>query len=191
MSPLTEDEKQRLLRLARQALEEGVRRHHLPEPGPEQGTLGEKRGAFVTLHKDGRLRGCIGYIDALKPLHQTVCECALAAALHDPRFDPVSAEELPAIQLEISVLSPLEEIAPENVEVGLHGLMVSRGARRGVLLPQVAMEWKWDRQRFLEETCMKAGLEPDAWRHGAKLQAFTAQLLAELTNPAAHSHHAV
>jgi AmmeMemoRadiSam system protein A len=179
MSPLTESEQQQLLRVARQALEAGVRNGRLPEAEAFTGALAEKRGAFVTLHKAGRLRGCIGYIEALKPLHQTIAECAIAAALRDPRFDPVEPEELPALHLEISVLSPFEEISPEKIEVGCHGLMISQGWQRGLLLPQVATEWKWDREQFLEETCLKAGLPVDAWKSGARIQAFTAQVFAE------------
>lgn len=179
MLPLTEADQQTLLRWARDALEESVRRHSLPEIAPPSGPLAEPRGAFVTLHKNGRLRGCIGYVEALKPLYLSVCECARAAALEDPRFDPVTPRELPALHIEISVLSPLEDIAPEQVEVGRHGLLISRGRQRGLLLPQVAVEWNWDRERFLEETCVKAGLPPDDWKRGARIQAFSAQILEE------------
>jgi AmmeMemoRadiSam system protein A len=133
----------------------------------------------VTLRKGKRLRGCIGYVEALKPLYSTVRECAVAAALQDPRFDPLSPEELPGLRIEISVLSPLEDIQPEQVAVGRHGLLISQGLRRGLLLPQVPLEWNWDREHFLEETCMKAGLPPDAWREGARIQAFTAQVFEE------------
>jgi len=179
MSPLSKADQQLLLRLARQALEESVRHYRLAEVEEPAGILRENCGAFVTLTKAGRLRGCIGYIEPRKPLYQTVRECAMAAALHDPRFDPVSPEELPQLRLEISVLSRFAEIRPDQIEVGRHGLMVSRGNQKGVLLPQVAVEWRWDRERFLEETCYKAGLSPDAWQHGAKIQAFTAQVFGE------------
>lgn len=190
MSPLTEADQELLLRLARQALEESVRRHRLPEIKEPQGVSRERCGAFVTLRRGKHLRGCIGYVEALKPLYQTVRECARAAALRDPRFDPVTSDELPDLRLEISVLSPLEEMAPDQVEVGRHGLYISRGAQRGLLLPQVAVEWKWDRERFLEETCLKAGLPADAWRRDAKIQAFTAEVFAEPADPACSSHHA-
>jgi AmmeMemoRadiSam system protein A len=190
MSPLSESEQQDLLRLARQALEASVRHGRLPEPEVFPGALAEKCGAFVTLHKAGRLRGCIGYIEALRPLHQTVAECAMAAALRDPRFDPVVPEELPHIHLEISVLSPFKEISPDVIEVGRHGLMISQGWQRGLLLPQVATEWKWDREQFLEESCLKAGLAPDAWKHGAKIQAFTAQVFSEPPPAPRSSPHA-
>ena len=185
MSPLSESEQQFLLRLARLALEASVQDGPLPEIEPQAGRLSEKRGAFVTLHKAGRLRGCIGNIEATRPLYRTICECARAAALRDPRFDPVAPEELPFLHLEISVLSPLEEIRPEQVEVGRHGLLISRGMQRGLLLPQVAPQFDWGREEFLEETCLKAGLPPDAWKHGARIQAFTAQVFGE-PKPALH-----
>lgn len=190
MLPLSEAEQQFLLRLARRALEESVRGNSLPQVEVPPGPLREKCGAFVTLHKMGRLRGCIGYIESLKPLYQTVCECAVAAALHDPRFDPVTPEELPSLHVEVSVLSPLVEVKPDQVEVGRHGLLISRGFQRGVLLPQVPVEWKWNREQFLEETCLKAGLPPDAWQHGAKIQAFTAQVFGEPQPPASPSRPA-
>jgi AmmeMemoRadiSam system protein A len=190
MSPLSESDQQQLLRLARRALEAAVRNGRLPEAEACSPALTEKRGAFVTIHKAGRLRGCIGYIEALKPLYQTVAECAAAAALRDPRFDPVEPEELPFLHLEISALSPFEEVSPEGIEVGRHGLLVSQGWQRGLLLPQVATEWSWDRERFLEETCLKAGLPADAWKHGAKIQAFTAQVFGEPTAATRTSPHA-
>jgi AmmeMemoRadiSam system protein A len=164
---------------ARQALEEGVLHHRQAEVLEPQGALRENHGAFVTLRKAGRLRGCIGYVEALKPLYQTARECAAAAALRDPRFNPVTPEELPDLRVEVSVLSPLVDLPIDQIEIGHHGLQVSRGFQRGVLLPQVAVECKWDRRRFLEETCIKAGLPPDAWRHGVRIQAFTVQVCSE------------
>jgi AmmeMemoRadiSam system protein A len=187
MLQLTDAEKQRLLDLARTALEEVVRYGRMSEVAEPAEALRTPCGAFVTLYKGNRLRGCIGYIEALKPLYVTVRECARAVALDDPRFDPVTPAELPSLRLEISMLSPLVEVAPQQVEVGRHGLLISRGAQRGLLLPQVAVEWKWDRERFLEETCLKAGLPPDAWQHGARIQAFTAQVLQEPAKKKAHS----
>jgi len=190
MLPLSDADQDRLLRLARKALEESVRDYELPDVEEPMGALREHCGAFVTLWKAGRLRGCIGYIEARKPLYQTVRESVLSAALRDPRFDPVDPEELPLLRLEISVLSPLFDISPHQIEVGRHGLMVSQGSQRGVLLPQVAVEWKWDRERFLEETCMKAGLPPDAWQRGARIQAFTAQVFGAPVRGERSSHHA-
>lgn len=179
MLQLNEADERALLGLARQALEEAARKGRLSEAGPPSGALEEKCGAFVTIHKAGRLRGCIGYVEPLRPLYQTVRECAFAAALRDPRFDPVTADELSELHLEISVLSPLQEISAEALEIGRHGLLVSQGFHRGLLLPQVAVEWHWDRNQFLEEACLKAGLPPGAWQHGARIQAFTAQVFSE------------
>ena len=179
MLPLTEAEQVTLLRMARQAIAESVREHRLREIEEPAGALRQPAGAFVTIRKGKRLRGCIGYVEALKPLYVTVRECARAAALQDPRFEPVNPEELPEMRLEISVLSPLEVVRPEQVEVGRHGLLISQGLRRGLLLPQVPVEWNWGRGRFLEETCIKAGLAPDAWQEGARIQAFTAQVFEE------------
>lgn len=141
--------------------------------------LAQKRGAFTTLHLGGHLRGCIGYIVATKSLFAVVGETAIAAALEDPRFDPVTAEEAPHLQIEISVLSPMSPIRPEEVIVGKHGLMITHDGYRGLLLPQVPIEWGWDKAQFLRELCHKAGLPGDAWQHGAQLEAFTAEVFGE------------
>ncbi len=141
--------------------------------------LREPRGAFTTLHAGGELRGCIGFVMAVAGLDQTVRETARAAALEDPRFPPVTEAELANLKVEISVLSPMFQIAPEDLVVGRHGLMVSYEGRRGLLLPQVALEWGWDRETFLAQTCRKAGLAPDQWKSGAKLEAFTAEVFGE------------
>jgi len=171
-------ERKQLLRLAHRAIAAELHGQALDEH-PFSPHLEEPRGAFTTLHVEGRLRGCIGYVIALRPLYQTVAETATAAAFRDPRFPPVSQSELALLQVEISVLSPMAAILPGEVEVGRHGLMVMQGGARGLLLPQVPLEWGWDRERFLAETCHKAGLPADAWRHGAKLEAFTAEVFAE------------
>ncbi len=189
MLPLTEAQQKNLLRLARGAVESSVRNQRLDDLLTPSDVPDECCGVFVSLHHGERLRGCIGHIEALNPLAQTVRECAFAAALRDPRFDPVTPDELTGLRIEISVLSPFIDISPEQVEVGVHGLFISRGAQRGLLLPQVATHWKWDRERFLNETCRKAGLNEDAWRHGAKIQAFTAQVFAEPAHPAHTSPH--
>lgn len=188
--PLTNHQQELLLRLAREAVEESVRRGYLSKIAKPLGAPEEACGAFVTLRHEGRLRGCIGHLERLGPLYETVRECAMAAALHDPRFDSVEPEELPGLSIEISVLSPLRDIAPDEIVVGEHGLMVSQGPFRGLLLPQVAVEWNWDRERFLEETCHKAGLPSDAWRHGARVQGFSAQVFAEPLHRTQSSHHA-
>jgi AmmeMemoRadiSam system protein A len=180
MPPLSDTDAARLLRLARQAVEEcALERRPTQVEEPQAESLRASCGAFVTLRKAGNLRGCIGHIEASAPLYQTVRECAVAAASRDPRFDPVAPQELPDLRIEISVLSPFTDVRAEEVEVGRHGLFISRGWRRGLLLPQVATQWHWDREQFLEETCLKAGLAPDAWRRGARIQAFTAQVFGE------------
>ncbi len=179
MLPLSETDQQTLLRMAREAIEGYLNSAQIPNiPEPPE-TLRQPCGAFVTLRKGKHLRGCIGYVEARRPLYVTVRECAVSAALHDPRFPPVTKKEMPGLNMEISVLSPLVEIAPEKIEIGRHGLLISRGAQRGLLLPQVAVEWNWGRERFLDETCLKAGLPSDAWQHGARIQAFTAQVFPE------------
>lgn len=174
----SDEERRWLLRLAHQSIRSAVTGQKLTPP---QGTahLKEARGAFVTLHENHELRGCIGMIVAAGPLDETVRTMARAAALEDPRFEPVSGDELDKLQLEISVLSPMFAIAPEDVVVGQHGLMVSYGGRRGLLLPQVPTEWGWDRETFLAQTCRKAGLPADQWKKGATLEAFTAEVFGE------------
>ena len=179
MSPLTDDEKRFLLGLARRSLEASVRGEKRTRPPEVPPRLESPAGAFVTLHEKGHLRGCIGYIQATHPLVRTVMEAAEAAALHDPRFPPVQPAELPDVKLEISVLSPFRAVRPEEIQVGVHGLMITQLHARGLLLPQVALEHHWDRERFLEETCRKAGLPADAWRSGATIEAFTAEVFGE------------
>jgi AmmeMemoRadiSam system protein A len=180
------EERRLLLRFAHESIHASLhgRKFEPPAPSPH---LAEGRGAFTTLHISGKLRGCIGYILAANPLYLTVIETAAAAAFEDPRFMPVNEAEEPHLQIEISVLSPLSPIAPEGIEVGRHGLMISCHGRRGLLLPQVPIEWGWDRERFLSETCRKAGLSPNAWQHGATIEAFTAEVFSELS-PADSRH---
>ena len=179
MQPLDEQDRQFLLRLARRSVEEAAAGRPPAQAKPESPVLLEPRGAFVTLKARGQLRGCIGHVVPSQPLHRTVCECAHLAAIRDPRFDPVRPPEVPSLRIEISVLSTLAAIRPDQIEVGRHGLMVTMGLRRGVLLPQVPIEWNWDRERFLAETCLKAGLDADAWRRGARIEAFTAEAFSE------------
>lgn len=179
MSPLTEDEGQKLLAIARRSLEAAVLGQRPPDLEGYSGPLAERCGAFVTLRREGELRGCIGHVESDEPLVQTVAGCAASAALSDPRFPAVSPAELPDISIEISVLSPLADILPDEIEIGRHGLMISSGFRRGLLLPQVPLEWGWDREEFLTQTCFKAGLPPNAWRRGVRIQAFTTQIVDE------------
>jgi AmmeMemoRadiSam system protein A len=171
-------ERKQLLRLAHHAIAAELQGAALDKDSPSP-HLSQPRGAFTSLHIHGRLRGCIGYVMPIHPLYRAVAETAAAAAFRDLRFEPVSDSDLPLLHVEISILSPMFPISPEQVEVGRHGLMVSRGGARGLLLPQVPLQWGWDRERFLAETCRKAGLPADAWRHGAKIEAFTAEVFAE------------
>ncbi len=162
---LTEDEKKELLEIARKSVEAAVKREPLPEIEPRNPRLEEPWGAFVTLKKNGQLRGCIGYIVGLKPLYQTVQDVAVSAALNDPRFPPVTPDELPQLSYEISVLTPLKRVSNiEDIEVGRHGLLIKKGYYQGLLLPQVAVEEGWDKYTFLDHTCLKAGLPVGCWR---------------------------
>jgi len=177
MYPLTDSAKLLLLRLAFQSLETAVRHEaaqRLRAAIPPE--LEQPAAAFVTLHKNGLLRGCVGTVRAARPLYKTVMEAAVAAALRDPRFPPVQPGELSDLTLEISALSPCCPVQPEEIQVGIHGLLITRDRACGLLLPQVAVEHQWNRERFLEETCKKAGLPPDAWRQGATIEAFTAEV---------------
>jgi len=180
-SPLSTDQRRALLAYARQVVTAnagGAR--SLPEPPREDG-LDRLAGAFVSLHRRGRLRGCIGTFSTDRPLGEMVREMAQAASSDDPRFPAVKPEEVPELEFEISVLTPRRTIKDINeIRVGEHGLVVSRGGWRGVLLPQVATNFGWDRQTFLEETCMKAGLERDAWQDPRTvLEVFGAQVFGE------------
>jgi len=176
---LDEKERRELLRLARATLELYVREHKVLDVAVQEGKLAEPGAAFVTLNRKERLRGCIGYTEAVAPLYKVVQECAIAAATEDPRFMPVYADELAFIDLEISVLTPLFPIRAEEVEVGRHGLMISHERKRGLLLPQVPVDMGWDRETFLDQVCVKAGLPPGAWRRGAELKGFTAEVFGE------------
>jgi AmmeMemoRadiSam system protein A len=181
---LDEREQQTLLTLARKALEARVRGGRPPER-EYGGLLDEPRGAFVTIHRHGELRGCLGRIEVDRPLSDTVADLAAVVADSDPRFEPVSPAELPRIELEVSVLTPERDVTDVGeIEVGRHGLIIERGSRRGLLLPQVAVEHAWDRDTFLAHTCLKAGLPPDAWRHGARILLFEAQVFSEKTSEA-------
>lgn len=174
-------EKKELLRIARSTLTEYLFSKQIPPGKPHRKTLTEGAGAFVTLKTaEGRLRGCIGTFSDETPLYRAVQEMAVAAATNDPRFPPVTEDELEHLRLEISVLSSLKPATPEEVVVGTHGLYVTRGFNRGVLLPQVPVELGWDRETFLKEVCVKAGLPPETYREsGTKLETFTAQVFGE------------
>lgn len=176
---LTDDEQRFLLEAARNTIVHYITQGKAPVIACAFPNLNQKCGAFVTLHeKNGALRGCIGYIEPIKPLIQTIIDMSIACSTRDPRFAPVTSDEFPNLDLEISVLSPLEEIRdPQKILVGRHGLLIKKEYASGLLLPQVAVEYGWDRFRFLKETCRKAGLSSDAWRRpDSKLFIFSAQI---------------
>ena len=180
MSPLPNDERRALLDLARRAIVFAVEQRRPLEAVLPVGFLQQPAGAFVTLRERGRLRGCIGQVEAVDPLARVVARCAASAALEDPRFEPLSTHELAHLDIEISVLSALTRISPGEIEVGRHGLVVTRGRNRGVLLPQVPVHYRWTAERFLEETCLKGALEREAWRDPAtRIEAFTAEVFSE------------
>lgn len=180
MSPLPEADRRALLELARRALTEAVLHGSIPDLPPPAGSLAEPAGVFVSIHHEGRLRGCLGKVEAIASVAEAVVFCAVSVARDDPRFEPVRAEELPGLEIEISVLSRLEPITPDRIEVGRHGLLVRRGAFRGLLLPQVPAHYHWSRERFLEETCVKAGLPREAWKDPeTRIEAFTAEVFSE------------
>jgi AmmeMemoRadiSam system protein A len=177
-SEYSQEERELLLQLAHRSIEAALEGKQLDLRAPSR-HLAEMRGAFTTLHLHRRLRGCIGYVVPTHSLYRTVAETAQAAAFDDPRFLPVTPDEANDLKIEISVLSPLHPIRPEEVVVGVHGLVVTKGGHRGLLLPQVPAAWQWDRDTFLSQTCIKAGLPPDAWRQDVELQAFTAEVFGE------------
>jgi hypothetical protein len=179
---LDEASRKELLSLARKAIEGVVNNGRAPDPETDNPALRKPQGAFVTIKIDGRLRGCIGNfgIRGARPLYQTVSEMAVAAAVQDPRFPPLSKRELSMIELEISALTPLKPLDDaEKIEVGRHGLYITKSGRSGVLLPQVATEYGWDRVTFLEQTCRKAGLGPDEWKDGSSISTFEAEIFSE------------
>ena len=185
MPSLSEPDREKLLLLARQAITEAVTHRKLPAVIPHDGVFGEHRGVFVTVHVRGELRGCIGTTEAEEPLADAIVRCGASAALQDSRFRPLRAEELPAMLLEISVLSPLAPLRPEEIEIGRHGLVISDEAHRGLLLPQVAVEHNLTPEQFLSETCHKARLPRDAWRlPSTRLQGFTCEVFSDHAGPA-------
>ena len=175
---LTIEEQNEVLRIARTAISAHFEGAQPPVLSIESSRLKENRGAFVTLHDiNNCLRGCIGTFMANKPLYKTIREMAVQAAFHDPRFSPLEEDELKDIHIEISVLSPLREIGNvDEIEVGKHGIYIIKGIHCGTLLPQVAVEYRWDRNTFLEHTCMKAGLPPDEWKKDATILTYSAQV---------------
>ena len=178
---LNKKEQKTLLTIARNVLEEYIAKGSIPKLEVQDKRLLEKRGAFVTLTKQGNLRGCIGYIAPMLPLYKAVSDMTVAASTRDMRFPPVTKEELKDIHIEVSVLSPLKLINNiSEIEVGKHGLYISRGDYAGLLLPQVATQYLWNREEFLRQTCLKAGLPPNTWKEkGTQIYIFSTQIFSE------------
>ena len=179
---LNPEQQKELLSIAREAIELAVR-YDLPDASREyqHKIFYMKFGAFVTLRKGKELRGCIGYVQAIKPLVDTIIEMAQAAALRDPRFEPVTAQEIEKLGIEISVLTPMTKLeSVDDLMIGKHGLYIEKGFHRGLLLPQVAVEHGWDKTRFLQQTCIKAGLMPEEWQEpNTDISVFSAQIFSE------------
>ena len=180
-SILTADEKQILLKLARDTIEQYLASNLRLNPPSPSGGLAQTAGAFVTLHKRGSLRGCIGNLVGRGALVETIRDMAIAAATEDPRFRKVTLEEMEDIDIEISVLTPFKRIKDvSEITVGEHGLFIRKGMYQGILLPQVAKEYKWDRNTFLGHACLKAGLPQDAWKNpDTIIETFSAEVFGE------------
>jgi len=175
MFQLTEDDQQLLLQIARNSVRSYLLSQSPRLPDVPAGVLSETHGIFVSIHRNGELRGCIGNVHPAGPLFRSAAECAIAAAVGDPRFMPMMPGELGEVEFEISVLSPMQHVHDvAEIEIGTHGLLISKKNARGLLLPQVATTCGWSRERFLEEVCQKAGLPPDEWKDGATIYCFRA-----------------
>jgi AmmeMemoRadiSam system protein A len=180
LSQLTLEHKVLLLRIARETIYHFISRSKAPESPDDDPRLLADQGVFVSLHIDGRLRGCMGTLAGDGSLLKTVVNMALCAATEDPRFAPLRMDELPATDIELSVLGPLSPTNVSEIEVGVHGLFVTKGRVRGTLLPQVATQYNWNSEEFIGQTCVKAGLERDAWKgEDCRIEAFTAEVFSE------------
>ena len=176
---LSSAEKKFLTEIAREAITSFLEKEATPSYESVSPRLQEKRGCFVCVKIDGKLRGCIGNFTSDKPLYELVQEMAISAATRDPRFYPMKKKDLTQFDLEISVLSPLRKITSiEDIQVGVHGLYIEKNFARGVLLPQVAVEYGWDRNTFLSQTSIKAGMNPDDWKEGADIYVFSADVFS-------------
>jgi AmmeMemoRadiSam system protein A len=182
---LTDDEKRELCRIARATLREYTRTERIPPGKPHRESLVRNAGVFVSLHRGEELRGCIGTQEESTPLYKTIQNMAVAAASRDPRFPPVSGDELDDLTIEISVLGDRRQVhGPDDIEIGRDGLFIRAAGRQGLLLPQVATDAGWDAATFFEHVCKKAGLPGDAWQDsGAFIEAFSAQVFSEATHP--------
>jgi AmmeMemoRadiSam system protein A len=178
--PLTDRDRQELLRISRATLREHLTTGYLPPGSPHRSTLLQPAGAFVTVFVGGELRGCMGRVEADQPLYLVIEELTVAASTRDSRFEPVRVEEMKDTRLSVSVLSRVQPARAEEIEIGKHGLVITRGPRRGLLLPQVAVEHAFTVEQFLDETCKKAGLPSGAWKEpGTTLESFTADVFKE------------
>lgn len=174
----SKEERALLLHLAHDSILSALERREIPLD-PPTAHLAEPRGVFASLYLHGQLRGCVGYVLPVSSVYRAVADTARAAAFEDARFHPVTLPEARHLEIEISVVSPPQTIAADAIEIGRHGLLISMSGRHGLLLPQVPTEHNWDRTTFLEQTCRKAGLPGDAWKNGAKIEAFTAEIFGE------------
>jgi AmmeMemoRadiSam system protein A len=177
-SEFSRDERILLLQLAHDSILSALERREI-SLNPPTPHLSEPRGVFTSLYLHGELRGCVGYVLPVSPVYRAVADTARAAAFEDMRFHPVTLPEARDLEIELSILSPPQPISPEAVEIGRHGLLITMVGHRGLLLPQVPTEHNWDRTTFLDQTCRKAGLPPNAWQHGATIEAFTAEIFGE------------
>jgi len=174
----TPEERRILLKLAHQSILSKFDRREisLDPPSPH---LAQPRGVFTTIYLHGALHGCVGFVLPVASLYRNVAETARSAAFEDTRFPPITREEAADLEVSLSILSPLRRMAAEEIEVGRHGLLISKAGQRGLLLPQVPIEHGWDRITFLEQTCRKAGLPSDAWKNGASIESFTAEIFSD------------
>ena len=178
----SQHERTLLLRLAHESILSALE-HREISVNPPSDHLSEPRGVFTSLYLRGELRGCVGYVLPISPVYRAVADTARAAAFEDPRFQSVTLPEGRHLEIELSILSPPQPISADAIEIGRHGLLITMAGHRGLLLPQVPTERNWDRTTFLEQTCRKAGLPPDAWQKGATIEAFTAEVFGEKHAP--------
>lgn len=175
------EERTELLGIARETIEYYLKKRDKPILDDVNEKFKEKRGVFVTLHKKGDLRGCIGYPLPISPLFTAIIENAVSSAFEDPRFPPIETEELNEIDIEISVLTIPEKVkSPEDVKVGVDGIIISKHGNRGLLLPQVPVEQEWDLDQYISYGCIKAGLSGDEWKNGVDIEVFQAEVFGEL-----------
>lgn len=177
----TKLEKEILFQNAHKAIQSAVKNEPVPVAESSSDLLNSLTGAYVTIYKFGELRGCVGSVEPKKPLLQTIIDSAYDAAINDPRFNPIKIEELEDLSIEISIISNLKQMKDiSEIEVGIHGLMIQQGEKIGLLLPQMASDYNWDRETFLNQTARKAGLPYNVWKkEDVKIYIFTAEIINE------------